>query len=73
MLRKSRRVLLFAALASTIDPGPDTRVKVQATVRIMRPVQVTGKQWEQLPPSRRREKVVVEGGQQIVLRLIERE
>ena len=66
-------MLLFAALASTIDPVPETRVKVQATVRIMRPVQVTGKQWEQLPPSRRREKVVVEDGRQIVLRLIEME
>jgi hypothetical protein len=66
-------VLLLAALASTIHPVPDTRVKVQATVRIMRPVQVTGKQWEQQPPSRRREKVVVEEGRQIVLRLIEME
>ena len=66
-------MLLLAALASTIDPVPDTRVKVQATVRIIRPVQVTGNQWEQQPPSRRREKVVVEGGRQIVLRLIEME
>ena len=66
-------MLLLAALASTIDPVPDTRVKVQATVRIMRPVQVTGKQWEQQSPSRRREKAVVEGGRQIVLRLIEME
>ncbi len=66
-------MLFLAALASTMDPVPDTRVKVQATVRIMRPVHVGAKQWEQLPPSRRREKVVVEGGRQIVLRLIEME
>jgi hypothetical protein len=66
-------VLLLAALVSTIDPVPGTRATVQATVRIMRPVQVTKKQWEQLPPFRRREKIVVEGGRQIVLRLIEME
>ncbi|HEX6411295.1 MAG TPA: hypothetical protein VFZ88_11990 [Sphingomicrobium sp.] len=66
-------MLLLAALASTIDPVPDTRVTVQATVRIMRRVQVVRKQWEQLPPSRRREKIVVDGGRQILLRLIEME
>ena len=66
-------MLLLAALASTIDTVPDTRVKVQATVRIMRPVHVGTKQWEQQLPSRRRDKVVVEGGRQIVLRLIEME
>ena len=56
-----------------IDPVPDTRVTVQATVRIMRPVRLDKHQWEQLPPRRRREKVVVEDGRQIVLRLIEME
>ena len=66
-------MLLLAALTSTIHPVPDTRVTVQATVRIMRPVHVARKQWEQLPPSRRREKIVVEGGRQMVLRLIEME
>jgi hypothetical protein len=66
-------VLLLAALASTIDPVPDTKVTVEATVRILRPVHVASKEWEQLPPSRRRETIVVEGGRQIVLRLIEME
>ena len=66
-------MLILAALASTIDPVPDTRATVQATVRIMRPLHVDKQQWEQLPPSRRREKIVVEGGRQIVLRLIEME
>jgi hypothetical protein len=66
-------VLLLAALASTIDPVPDTKVTVEATVRILRPVHVARKEWEQLPPSRRRETIVVEGGRQIVLRLIEME
>lgn len=66
-------MLLLAALASTIDPVPDTRATVQATVRIMRPIRVDKQKWEQLPPSRRREKIVVEGGRQIVLRLIEME
>ena len=66
-------MLFLAALASTIDPVPDTRARVQATVRIMRPVRVDKQQWEQLSPSRRREKVMVEGGRKIVLRLIEME
>lgn len=66
-------MLLLAVLASTMDPVPGTRVKVQATVRIMRPVQATGKQWRQQSPARLREKVVVEDGRQIVLRLIEME
>ena len=66
-------MLLFAALASTINPVPDTRVTVQATVRIMRPVHVAKEEWEQLPPSRRRETIVVEGKRRFVLRLIEME
>ena len=66
-------MLLLAALASMIDPVPDTRATVQATVRVMRPVHAARKQWEQLPPSQRRERIVVEGGRRIVLRLIEME
>ncbi len=66
-------MLLLAALASTIQSVPDTRVTVQATVRIMRPVQVAKEKWERLPPAQRRERIVVEGGRQIVLRLIEME
>jgi hypothetical protein len=66
-------VLLFAALASTLQPVPDTGARAQATVRIVRPVHVASKDWEQLPPSRRREIVVVEGGRRITVRLIEME
>ena len=66
-------MLLLAALASTINPVPHTRPTAQATVRIMRPVHVARKEWEQLSPSRRRETIVVEGGRQFVLRLIEME
>jgi hypothetical protein len=66
-------VLLFAALASTLQPAPDTRARAQATVRIVRPVHVAGKEWEQLPPSRCREIVVIERGRRITLRLIEME
>jgi hypothetical protein len=66
-------MFLLAALASTINPLPDTRVRVRATVRIMRPVHVAKKEWERLPPSRRRETVVVEAGRRVVLRLIEME
>jgi len=66
-------VLLFVALASTLQPAPDTRARAQATVRIVRPVHVARRDWEQLPPSRRREILVVEGGRQIKVRLIEME
>ena len=66
-------MLLFAALASTLQPVPDTGARAQATVRIVRPVHVARKEWEQLPPSRRREFVAVEGGRRITVRLIEME
>jgi len=66
-------VLLFAALASTLQPVPDASARAQATVRIVRPIYVGGKEWEQLSPSRRREIVVVEGGRRITVRLIEME
>jgi hypothetical protein len=66
-------VLLFAALASTLQPVPDTGARAQATVRIVRPVHVARRDWEQLPPSRRREILVVEGRRWIKVRLIEME
>ena len=66
-------MLLFAALTSTLQPVPDTGARAQATVRIVRPVHVARKEWEQLPPSRRREFVAVEGGRRITVRLIEME
>ena len=66
-------MLLFAALASTLQPVPDTRAKARAAVRIVRPVHATRKGWEQLPPFRRREIVVVEGKRRIAVRLIEME
>ena len=53
-------IIGIAALASTIQAVPGPRATVQATVRVMRPVHVARKQWEQLPPPRRREKIVVE-------------
>ena len=65
-------MLLFAALASTLQPVSD-RVTVQATVRIVGPIHVARKEWEQLPPFRRREIVVVEGKRRITVRLIEME
>jgi hypothetical protein len=66
-------VFLFAALASTLQPVSDTRARAQSTVRIVRPVHVAVKEWEQLPSSRRREIVVVEEGRRIAVRLIEME
>jgi hypothetical protein len=66
-------VLLLTALASTLQPVPDTSARAEATVRIVPLVHVARKEWEQLPPSRRREFVVVEGGRRITVRLIEME
>lgn len=66
-------MLLCAALASALQPVPDARARVVATVRIVRPVQVARTEWEQLPITRRRELVVVEGGRRITVRLIEME
>jgi len=66
-------VLLSAALASTLHPVPDTRARAVATVRIARPVHAVREEWEQLPPSRRRQIVIVEGGRRIAVRLIEME
>ena len=66
-------MLLFAALASTLQPVSDPSAKAQATVRIVRSIHVAGKEWEQLPPSRRREIVLVEEGRRITVRLIEME
>ena len=66
-------MLLLAALASTLQPVPDTGARAQATVRIVRPVHAARKNWEQLPPPRRREMIVVEEGRRITIRLIEME
>jgi hypothetical protein len=64
---------LFAALASTLQPVSDPSARAQAAVRIVRPFHVAAKEWEQLPPSRRRETVVIERGRRIAVRLIEME
>ena len=66
-------MLLFAALASTLQPVPVTPARAKATVRIVRPVHAARKEWEQLPPSRRREIIVVDGARRITVRLIEME
>jgi hypothetical protein len=66
-------VLLFAALASSLDPAPHARSHAQATVRIIRAAKAAEDEWERLPPSRRREMIVVEGGRRLKIRLIELE
>ena len=63
-------MLLFAAFAS-LAPVPPEQTKAHATVRIARPVQASKDEWVRQPPSRRREKIVVEGGRRLKLRLIE--
>jgi len=66
-------VLLFAAFASALAPVPPEPAQARATVRIARPAKVTHDEWVRLPPSRRRETIVVEGGRRLKLRLIEME
>jgi hypothetical protein len=66
-------VLLFAAIASILDPVPPNRATAQATVRIVQSVDASKKEWEKLQPSRRREIVVVEGGRRITVRVVEME
>ena len=64
-------MLLLAALAPALVPVPNVRPQAQATVRIVHAVRVTKEEWERLPPSRSREKFVLEGGRQLTVRLIE--
>jgi hypothetical protein len=66
-------VLLFAAFASIVTPVPPEQAQANVTVRIARPVKVSKDEWVRQPPSRRREKIVVEGGRRLKLRLIEME
>jgi hypothetical protein len=65
-------VLLFAAFVSSLDPAPHARSHAQATVRIVHAAKAAQNEWERLPPSRRRETIVVEGGRRKI-RLIEME
>jgi hypothetical protein len=64
-------MLLLAALAPAFVPAPQARPQAQATARIVHAVRVTKEEWERLPRSRSRETVVVEGGRQRPIRLIE--
>ena len=66
-------MLLFAAFVSSLDPVPHARPHAQATVRIMHAAKAVKEEWERLPPSRRRETIVVEGGRRLKIRLIEME
>ena len=63
-------MLLFAAFAA-LAPVPPGQTQAHATVRIARPTKASKDEWVRQPPSRRREKIVVEGGRRLELRLIE--
>jgi hypothetical protein len=66
-------VLLFAAFASVLAPVPHARPQARATVRIVRAAKAAQDEWERLPPSRHRETIMVDGGRQLKVRLIEME
>ena len=66
-------MLLLAAFAIASVPVPHARPRAQATVRILRAAKAARDEWEQLPSSRRRETIVVEGGRRLKIRLIEME
>jgi hypothetical protein len=66
-------VLVFAAFASVLPPVPQARPQARATVRIVRAAEASRDEWERLPPSRRRETIVVDGGRRLKIRLIEME
>jgi hypothetical protein len=66
-------VLFFAAFASTLAPVEHARPHAHATVRIVRAAKAAQDEWERLRPSRRREKIVVDGERRLKMRLIEME
>jgi hypothetical protein len=66
-------MFLFAAFASTLAPAAHGRPYAHATVRIVRAAKAAQDEWERLPPSRRRETIVVDGGRRLKIRLIEME
>ena len=66
-------MLLLAAFAIASVPVPHARPRAHATVRILRAAKAAQGEWEKLPPSRRRETIVVDGGRPLKIRLIEME
>ena len=66
-------MLFLAAFAATVAPPPPEQAQARATVRIARPVKVSQEEWVRQPPSRRRERTVVEEGRRLKLHLIEME
>jgi hypothetical protein len=64
-------MFLLAALASTVTEVPHVRPQTRATVRIARAVKAAREEWVRLPLSRRREKIIIDGGRELKVRLIE--
>jgi len=64
--------MLLAAALAAVTPSPAPRAQATASVRIERPVSVSAVGWEQLPKSKRSERIVRdERGQLVLLRLVE--
>ena len=64
-------MLLLTAFAMLWAPVPHAPPRAHATVRIVRAAKAAQGEWEKLPPSGRREIIVVEGGRRLKLRVIE--
>lgn len=65
-------LVLAGAATSTATVGPE--VQARAVVRVERPAVATQKEWERLPPARRRELVRKdELGRPVAIRVIEYE
>jgi hypothetical protein len=64
--------MLLAAALAAVTPSPAPHARATASVRIERPVSVSAVGWEQLPKSKRSERIVRdERGQLVLLRLVE--
>ena len=63
--------MLAALSAVSQSPVPSTGVRAEARIQIVRGANVSKREWIAFPANRRREKVVVEQGRKVALRLIE--
>lgn len=65
-------MLLIAAAAMISSHPPAVRVESTATVRIERPATASREEWERIPHSSRREKIVRdEEGQLVLMRIVD--
>jgi hypothetical protein len=65
-------MLLIGAAATISVHSPAVRVESTATVRVERPATANRQEWERIPPSSRREKILRdEQGQWVLMRIVD--